>query len=188
MWPGRPSFAGRPPLQGGTCVGVCNPGRCPGLDYSGPSGQTHWWKQHRRSGTRVGAPAPPDVSNFSEVVIRPPISEPSHSNQSHAVTCRPKGPSLIQPRATPWVTKIQSPSPVRVGYPSIPHIPLVIRHLIAFKKRTKLLLKCALLVVLLLFVDLPGHLGHVGLADRKGPVAALPVEVSIASSFGLDPL
>jgi hypothetical protein len=79
------------------------------------------------------------------------------------------------------------PSRVRAIYSSIPHIPLVIRNPVPFQERTKLLLKCALSVVLLLVLDVFDYIGYVGLADRKGPVSTLPMKISIGSSFSLDP-
>ena len=91
-------------------------------------------------------------------------------------------------QATPWVTMDPSLKPCKGrSIRSIPHIPFVVRHLVSFQKRTKLLLKRALSMVLLLPLDVLDHLSYVGLADRKGPVATLPVEVSKNSSFGLDP-
>ena len=41
--------------------------------------------------------------------------------------------------------------------------------------------------MVLLLVDVPEHPSYTGLADRKGPVSALPMEISVSSCLGLDP-
>jgi hypothetical protein len=42
-------------------------------------------------------------------------------------------------------------------------------------------------MVLVVVLDVPDHPSYTGLADRKGPVSALPMEISVSSCLGLDP-